>query len=603
MRRRLVVLLVVGLLTGIAPSGAIINGTPAGAGAWPAMAAVTGPDGQFCGGSVIAPRYVLTAAHCFYDSRAGGVPEGAGPFAVEIGGAQLGSAAAINVDSVIIHPGYDELRNVNDVALLRLASATTGPIQALATADSQVPAGQLADVIGYGATSPDGTSPSDRLLHTTVPVVGDGPCAASYDNIDAPRHLCAGEPGTADSPGNDSCQGDSGGPLIVGAGSQARQVGVVSFGELCGIDKPGVYAEVANYRSWIDGVLAGGAGTDPENPSPSSAGADASIFRVAPDGPTEAVSQAAAVSFNTFDRGEAEYGVLARADVFADALGGSSLAFGLAPLLFTGSGGALPDPTREELLRAVAGGGTIYILGGPAAVPAAIDSEIRSLGFEPRRLSGSVREETAAAIAEEVAALHGGGTAPLDHVIVATAQNWPDAVAGGQIGSWWGVPILLTAPTALHPATRSELEALAPQSILVLGGPAAISDAVFGQLRGLAPEVLRLAGANRLSTAAAVAQYHLDLFPAVGLDPPQIAVSVNLWRADAFAHTLSASMFTGAFAGFFFPVDGVGGTGLSNDNARVACGQDVPLVVAGGTDLISDGAAQASRRALQGTCP
>jgi hypothetical protein len=62
-------------------------------------------------------------------------------------------------------------------------------------------------------------------------------------------------------------------------------------------------------------------------------------------------------------------------------------------------------------------------------------------------------------------------------------------------------------------------------------------------------------------------------------------------------------MLTGAFAGFFFPVDGVAGTGLSNDNARVACGRDVPLVVAGGTDLISQAAAEASKRALQGTCP
>lgn len=607
MRRIVGVVLVLTIASGLSPAGAIINGNPVERGAWPSMAAIFDGTGQFCGGSLIAPSYVLTAAHCFYDSRVGGVPEGAGPFDVVMGGAPLGDGAQrFRVSNVILHPGYDDLRSVNDVALLRLASPSGSPLQPIAGSTDVVSAGTPLTVIGYGATQPDGSAPSDELLETQVPAVDDGSCAQAYDNIDGPRHLCAGEPGTETNPGNDSCQGDSGGPLMIATQTEYVQVGIVSFGELCGVERPGVYAEVAAYREWINEILAGGTpATDEDNPDPNAAGGDSSIYRVAADpNVTEVITQAAAVSFETFDRGEAEYGVLARADVFADALGGSSLAFGLAPLLFTGQSDRLPAATEDELLRSVIEGAPVFVLGGPAAVPAAIDDHLRELGYDPIRLAGSVREETAVEIAQVVADLHGGGVPPMDHVIVATAQNWPDAVAGGQIGSWWGVPILLTSPSALHPAARAEIEALSPSTILVLGGPAAISDATFAQIDALAPNVVRLHGADRMGTAAEVMKYHVGLFGAVGEGPPQVAVAINLRRGDAFAHTLSASMITGAFAGVFIPVEGERGEGLANIPARAACGLDVPLIAAGGVDLIGEAAAQATRRALSGeACP
>jgi len=608
MRKRLLSVVVLATIaSGLSPAGAIINGTPSGSGAWPSMAAVIFGGGQQCGGSLVAPSYVLTAAHCFYEPRAGGVDPELGPVDVAIGGASLaGGVQSIRVSDVLLHPGYDDLRSVNDVALLRLSSPSSAPTQPLAGSTDVVSAGTNLTVIGYGATQPDGSEPSPDLLEVLVPAVDDASCAQDYDNIDGPRHLCAGDPGTQAAPGNDSCQGDSGGPLLIDAGTDFVQVGIVSFGELCGVEKPGVYAEVASYREWINEILAGGnpAAPDEDNPDPNAAGGDSSIYRVASDpNVTEVITQAAAVSFETFDRGEAEYGVLARGDVFADALGGSSLAFGIAPLLFTGQADTLPPATEDELLRVVVAGSPVFVLGGPAAVPAGIDDHLRQLGYDPIRLAGNVREETAVEIAEVVAQIHGGGFPPLGHVIVATAQNWPDAVAGGQIGSWFGVPILLTSPSSLHPAARSEIEALNPSTILVLGGPAAISDAVFAEIATLAPETIRLQGADRMGTAAEVLRYHLFLFDAVG-DVPQVAVAINLRRSDAFAHTLSASMITGAFAGVFVPVEGERGEGLANVPARAACGLDVPLIAAGGFDLISDAAAQATRRALSGeACP
>lgn len=606
MRRLIGLVLVSTIAAGFSPAGAIINGTPADSGAWPSMAAVIFGGGQQCGGTLVAPSYVLTAAHCFYDSRSGGIDPELGAVDVAIGGESLSDMPTIRVSDVILHPGYDDLRSVNDVALLRLASPSSAPVQPLAGSSDVVSAGTDLTVIGYGATAPDGSEPSADLLEVQVPAVDDGSCAQAYDNIDGPRHLCAGEPGSETNPGNDSCQGDSGGPLLIDAGGDFVQVGIVSFGELCGVEKPGVYAEVATYREWINEVLGGAApATDEDNPDPNAGGGDASIYRVAADpNVTEAITQAAAVSFETFDRGEADFGVLARGDVFADALGGSALAFGIAPLLFTGQSETLPPATEDELLRVVNTGSPVFVLGGPAAIPAGIDDHLIELGYEPVRLAGDVREQTAVEIADVVAEIHGGGLPPLDHLIVATAQNWPDAVAGGQIGSWWGVPILLTSPSALHPAARAEIEALAPGTVLVLGGPAAISDAVFAEIDTLAPNVIRLHGADRMGTAAQVTQYHRGLFSAVGEEPPQLAVAINLRRADAFAHTLSASMITGAYAGVFVPVEGERGEGLANVPARAVCNMNVPLIAAGGLDLIGDAAAQATRRALSGeACP
>lgn len=606
MRRIGAVVLAAALVSGLSPAGAIINGTRSHADAWPSMTAVLKNGEQWCGGSLVAPSYVLTAAHCFYESRLGGVEPGVN-WQVSIGDNSLSDGTTpIAVSDVILHPGYDDLRSLNDVALLRLASPSSAPVQPLFSEGQQVADGQLATVTGFGATQPDGSEPSPELLEVEVPVVSDASCAQAYDNIDGPRQLCAGGGGTEGAPVNDSCQGDSGGPLVVPAGGTWSQVGIVSFGELCGMEKPGVYAEVANYRPWIDQILAGAPAdtVDEDNPDPSASGAEAPLYRVAADpNVTEVIAQAAAVSFDTFFRGEAEYAVLARGDVFADALGGSSLAYGLAPLLFTSQQNMLPDDTRDELLRSVAVGSPVFILGGPAAVPEGIDAELRSHGFEPIRLAGAVREDTAVEISRVVTEIHGGGVPPMDHVIVATAGNWPDAVAGGQIGSWWGVPILLTPSTFLNAATRAELQALAPETILVLGGPAAISDSVFAEIAQLAPNVGRLAGEDRMGTAAEVLRYHLELFSAVGIEPPSVAVAINLRRGDAFAHTLSASMITGAYAGVFVPVEGEAGNGLANLPARAACGLDVPLVMAGGTDLISDAAAEATQRALAGHCP
>ena len=610
--KALVVLLCAAMVVWAAPpAAAIVDGAPAVDGAWPAMVSVSAFGQHTCGGTLIDGRWVLSAAHCYHDPERPDAPPDPEPYGVFVGGGNLDSANYAPVDTIVIHPGYDPLRSVNDLALLRLTDRSAAAVQRLALRSDQGlwEAADIATAVGYGLTSSQATEVSAQLLQVDVPVVGDAECDQDYGDIDDDRHLCAGERGVEDDPGKGVCQGDSGGPLFGAPASDGSrlQLGITSFGgPQCGVEVPAVWTEVAQYRSWIDDIV-GGAPVDtedPQNPAPERIGADAPIFRISDRTPTtEAVAQAAAVSLATFEAEVAQHAILTRADLFADGLGGSSLGFGIGPLLFTGPTSALPEETVVELQRAVVPGAPVYILGGPAAVPAGVDAQVRDLGFDPVRIAGAAREDTAALVAEEVVARYGddfGQSPSLDTMILSTSGNWPDAVTAGQIGSWWGIPIVLTPQSSLHPATKAVLERFRPGRIFVMGGPAAISDQVAAQAaRAAGGSAVRLAGADRMGTAAEALRAHLALFAEVGFDP-LTAIAVNLHRPDAFAHVLSASAATGRFGGLFVPVDGLAGDAVAPVVARAACGLDVPLAVAGSEDLVTDRGAEAVQRSLLG---
>ena len=281
---------------------------------------------------------------------------------------------------------------------------------------------------------------------------------------------------------------------------------------------------------------------------------------------------AAAVSAATFEPGAAVVYV-ATGESFPDALAGGPLAGARgAPILLT-SRGALPAATAAEFERLDPA--AITVLGGPAAVADGVLTALDAFTDGPvQRLAGASRFSTAAAISAE------GFADGAETAYVATGDNFPDALAGGAAGATTGRPVLLTSRGSLPAETRAELERLAPETILVLGGSAAVSDDVLAALQDLAGgDVRRLSGADRFATAAAIAA---DTFPAT-------APAVFLATGGGFPDALAGAPAAAAAGGPLLLVQ--------SDCAPAATVAAVErlaperLVVLGGSVAVSDAAA------------
>ncbi|MFC9283591.1 S1 family peptidase [Streptomyces collinus] len=220
----------------------IVGGTTTTTAAYPFVMQITDASGsQFCGGTLVAARKVVTAAHCMVGETTSSVRVVGGR--TNLNGTD---GTVSKVGKIWVNPDYSDATEGDDVAVLTLSTSMPyKPAPYVSPSQTGLYAsGTTARILGWGTTSENGSS-SNQLRTATVPVVSDSSCKSSYGSDFVQSDMvCAGYT----SGGVDTCQGDSGGPLLIGG----VLAGITSWGEGCAeAGYPGVYTRLTTFSALV----------------------------------------------------------------------------------------------------------------------------------------------------------------------------------------------------------------------------------------------------------------------------------------------------------------------------------------------------------------
>lgn len=305
------------------------------------------------------------------------------------------------------------------------------------------------------------------------------------------------------------------------------------------------------------------------------------------EGPSR-IETAVAVSRQTLDA--AGTVVIARADVYADALVGGPLAAAVnAPILLSYRD-TLHPATRDEIQRL--GATTAYVLGSTVALNDVVVEGLRAAGItEVVRFAGTDRFDTARQVADHL----GGPTALVVEGAHADAtRGWPDAVSASGLASTIAAPILLVEHDRLPDATRLALQGRTTATIV--GGTAAVSTEVEEQTAASGIAVDRIAGPDRYATSTAVATRATD----AGADPGRLWMATGHDWPDA----LAAGPASSRYGGVLLLTDGAPGSNASTVQQWTVEHQAVltSTTLVGGADVLSPLGAAHALRAFDRRC-